>query len=86
LRSARFGDFLVESSDIVFADDDGCIFVNAEFADDLLRVAREIWQRERRQAEGSKAATRYGNNWNVLGIWGSEQPIQVIRSANTCEK
>jgi 4-hydroxy-4-methyl-2-oxoglutarate aldolase len=55
LRSARFGSFLVESSDIVFADDDGCIFVNAEFADDLLRVAREIWQRERRLAEAIKS-------------------------------
>jgi len=27
LRSARFGDFLVEPGDVVFADDDGCLFV-----------------------------------------------------------
>jgi 4-hydroxy-4-methyl-2-oxoglutarate aldolase len=55
LRSARFGIFLVEPSDIVFADDDGCIFVGAEFAVDLLRVAHEIRQRERRQAEAIKS-------------------------------
>src|SRR5205823_4360211 len=51
LRSARFGDFQVESGDIAFADDDGCLFVAAQIIDDLLRVGREIWQRERRQAE-----------------------------------
>jgi 4-hydroxy-4-methyl-2-oxoglutarate aldolase len=54
LQSARFGIFLVEQGDIVFADDDGCVFVGAEFAVDLLGVAREIWQRERHQAEAIK--------------------------------
>jgi 4-hydroxy-4-methyl-2-oxoglutarate aldolase len=54
LRSARFGNFLVEPGDVVFADDDGCLFVTAERVDDLLRVAREIWQRERQQAEAIK--------------------------------
>jgi 4-hydroxy-4-methyl-2-oxoglutarate aldolase len=51
LRSARFGEFLVEPGDVVFADDDGCLFADADRVADLLRVAREIWQRERRQAE-----------------------------------
>ena len=55
LRSARFGDFLVEPSDLVFADDDGCLFVDAEHVNELLRVAHEIWQRERRQAEAIKS-------------------------------
>jgi 4-hydroxy-4-methyl-2-oxoglutarate aldolase len=55
LESARFGTFQVEPGDIVFADDDGCVFVGAELADDLLRVAREIRQRERRQAEAIKS-------------------------------
>jgi len=54
LRSVRFGDFLVEASDVVFADDDGCLFAVAERADELLSVAHEIWQRERRQAEAIK--------------------------------
>ena len=55
LRSARFGDFLVEPSDVVFADDDGCLFVVAERLDELLSVAHEISQRERRQAEAIKS-------------------------------
>ena len=55
LRSARFGDFLVEPGDVVFADDDGCLFVAADRVDDLLRVAHEIWQRERHQADAIKS-------------------------------
>jgi 4-hydroxy-4-methyl-2-oxoglutarate aldolase len=55
LQSARFGNFLIEPGNIVFADDDGCVFVGAEFADDLLRVAHEIRQRERHQAEAIKS-------------------------------
>jgi 4-hydroxy-4-methyl-2-oxoglutarate aldolase len=51
LQSARFGNFLVEPKDIAFADNDGCVFVGAEFVENLLRVAHEIWERERRQAE-----------------------------------
>jgi regulator of RNase E activity RraA len=54
LRSARFGDFQVEPGDIAFADDDGCLFVGGGIFDDLLRAAREIWERERRQAEAIK--------------------------------
>src|SRR5438552_11647520 len=50
LRSARFGNFVVETGDVVFADDDGCLFAGAERVDELLRVAHEIWQRERQQA------------------------------------
>jgi 4-hydroxy-4-methyl-2-oxoglutarate aldolase len=52
LRSARFGNFLVEAGDLVFADD-GCLFAAAERADELLRVAHEIW--ERHQAEAIKS-------------------------------
>jgi len=51
LRSARFGNFVVEANDVVFADDDGCLFFLAEHTNDLLSVAHKIWQRERRQAE-----------------------------------
>lgn len=55
LHSARFGNFLVERSDVVFADDDGCLFVLAQDADDVLSVAHEIWERERRQAQAIKS-------------------------------
>jgi 4-hydroxy-4-methyl-2-oxoglutarate aldolase len=55
LRSARFGNFLVEPGDVVFADDDGCLFAAAERVDELLSVARKIWQRERHQAGAIKS-------------------------------
>jgi 4-hydroxy-4-methyl-2-oxoglutarate aldolase len=54
LSSARFGNFIVEGSAMAFADDDGCLFVPVQHADDLLSVAHEIWERERRQAEAIK--------------------------------
>jgi 4-hydroxy-4-methyl-2-oxoglutarate aldolase len=55
LHSARFGNFVVERSDVAFADDDGCLFVLAQHVENLLSVAREIWQRERCQAEAIKS-------------------------------
>jgi regulator of RNase E activity RraA len=55
LHSARFGNFVVERSDVAFADDDGCLFVAAKHAGDPLSVAHEIWERERRQAEAIKS-------------------------------
>jgi regulator of RNase E activity RraA len=55
LDSARFGDFVVERSDVAFADDDGCLFVLAQRVDDLVSVAQEIWERERRQAEAIRS-------------------------------
>jgi regulator of RNase E activity RraA len=54
LSSARFGDFVVTADDVVFADDDGCLFVPVQNTNDLLSVAREIWDRERRQAKQIK--------------------------------
>ena len=50
LTSARFGDFEVSGEDLVFADDDGCLFVPAIIAEELLSVANAIWRTERRQA------------------------------------
>ena len=55
LRSARFGNFLIEPGDVVFADDDGCVFVGVERVDEMLAIARDIWERERRQAEEIKS-------------------------------
>jgi 4-hydroxy-4-methyl-2-oxoglutarate aldolase len=54
LISAQFGNFVVERSDVVFADDDGCLFVLAKHTDELLSVAQEIRERERHQAEAVK--------------------------------
>ena len=55
LLSARFGDFVVERSDVAFADDDGCLFVPAKHSNDLLSVAQQIRGREQRQAEAVKS-------------------------------
>jgi 4-hydroxy-4-methyl-2-oxoglutarate aldolase len=51
LRIAAFGDFEVRKGDVVFADDDGCVFIAEDEVKQLLKVAREIWQTERQQAE-----------------------------------
>lgn len=51
LQRAQFGDFEVTKQNIVFADDDGCIFAAAESVDRLLDTARMIWKMERRQAK-----------------------------------
>jgi 4-hydroxy-4-methyl-2-oxoglutarate aldolase len=55
LSSARFGDFEVRSSDLVFADDDGCIFIDGASAEQLLDTARNIWERERAQADAIRS-------------------------------
>jgi 4-hydroxy-4-methyl-2-oxoglutarate aldolase len=57
LQLARFGDFEVRDTDLVFADDDGCLFIDGASADKLLETARTIWQRERTQAEIIRSGT-----------------------------
>ena len=55
LSSARFGDFEVQNADIVFADDDGCVFIDGASVEKLLETARTIWQRERSQADAIRS-------------------------------
>lgn len=50
LSSARFGEHVITSDDIVSADDDGVAFVPADRVDEVLDAARAIWQVEREQA------------------------------------
>ena len=50
LVTARFGAHLVSAGDIVFADDDGVLFVAADRAEQVLGTAHQIWQTERDQA------------------------------------
>ena len=47
---ARFGSHLVSAGDIVFAYDDGVLFVAAERTEQVLVTAHQIWQTERDQA------------------------------------
>ena len=51
LLSARIGNFEVSRDDIVFADDDGCIFTSRTGVDELLSTANAIWTTERHQAQ-----------------------------------
>ena len=50
LASARVGRCLVTGSDIVFGDDDGVLFVEADHASRVLAAARQIARTERDQA------------------------------------
>jgi regulator of RNase E activity RraA len=42
LRVATFGEFEVTRDDIVFADDDGCVFVESKSIEQILKSARDI--------------------------------------------
>ena len=55
LTSARFGPHEVTREDVVFADDDGVLFVAAERAEEVLSAARRIWETEREQARRLRA-------------------------------
>ena len=55
LSAARFGDWTVGGEDAVFADDDGAVFAPLESAAAILEAARDIFGRERRQADRIRA-------------------------------
>ena len=50
LTQTHFGELTVTSEDILFADSDGIIFISLDNVEEILRVARSIWETERRQA------------------------------------
>jgi 4-hydroxy-4-methyl-2-oxoglutarate aldolase len=58
LTSAEWDGFTVDSDDVVFADDDGVVFVPWAKVQEILKVAGSIWQVERKQAEEIKAGRR----------------------------
>ncbi len=58
LDRARFGDYEVSKTDIVFADDDGVFIVPGENADEVISIARKIQETERRQAKEIKAGNK----------------------------
>lgn len=57
LVTARFGDHVVGTDDIVFADDDGAAFVSRGHVAAVLDVARTIRETERRQASAIAEGT-----------------------------
>jgi 4-hydroxy-4-methyl-2-oxoglutarate aldolase len=55
LATARFGPHEVSGADVVFADDDGVLFVAAERVEEVLAAARKIGETEREQARRMRA-------------------------------
>jgi regulator of RNase E activity RraA len=55
LTTARFGPAVVTADTVVFADEDGVLFLDAARAGDVLQVARELAERESRQVELARA-------------------------------
>ncbi|MFD7977358.1 RraA family protein [Streptomyces sp. NPDC059071] len=55
LRSARFGEHTVGAEDVVFADDDGVVFVAADRVEAVLDTAEGIFRTERNQARRIRA-------------------------------
>jgi len=55
LETARFGPHEVTAEDVVFADDDGVLFVAADRVDEVLAAARKIGETEREQASRMRA-------------------------------
>lgn len=58
LSSAQWNDFTVDNSDVVFADDDGVLFVASNTIEKVLEAAETIWKVERRQAEAIRAGKK----------------------------
>jgi len=57
LELAQFGEFTVSKNDVVFADLDGVLFVPLQKIRKILDIAKDIWERERYQAEKIKSGT-----------------------------
>lgn len=51
LTVAHFGDFTATREHVVFADDDGVVFIRVDQANDVFAAAEEIFTRERAQAD-----------------------------------
>jgi regulator of RNase E activity RraA len=55
LTTARFGVHLISAGDLVFADEDGVVFVNTGRVEEVLATAEQIWRTEREQARRIRA-------------------------------
>jgi regulator of RNase E activity RraA len=55
LITANLGDIIVSRQDIVFADEDGVLFVEENHLEELILTAKEIWHTERHQADAIRS-------------------------------
>jgi 4-hydroxy-4-methyl-2-oxoglutarate aldolase len=58
LSSTQWDGFTVDRDDVVFADDDGVLFVSWNKIEDILKAATSIWKVERKQAEKIQAGKK----------------------------
>jgi regulator of RNase E activity RraA len=64
LSSAQWDDFTVDSKDLVFADDDGVLFVSSNAIEKVLEAATAIRTVERRQAEKIQGGRRLSEQFD----------------------
>ena len=67
LSSAQWDGFAVDDNDVVFADNDGVLFVPSAQAEDVLETAKSIWKVERRQAETIKSGKKLSEQLDFDG-------------------
>jgi len=81
VASARFGPHEVTREDIVFADDDGVLFVAADRADDVIAAADEIRRKERDQARriGSGVSLRAQTRFDDYLARRAADPSYTLR-------
>ena len=81
LSSAQWDGFTVDGDDVVFADDDGVLFVPSGRIEDVLKVAKSIWKVERQQAERIKAGKKLSEQLDFDGFLArrSSDPSYTFR-------
>lgn len=67
LSSAQWDGFVVDDNDVVFADNDGVLFVPSAQAEDVLETAKSIWKVERQQAETIKSGKKLSEQLDFDG-------------------
>jgi len=58
LSSTQWDDFAVDCNDLVFADDDGVLFVPSNTIEKVLEASKTIWKVERQQAQTIRAGMK----------------------------
>ena len=58
LTSAHFGELELTNNDVVFADADGVLFVPGVQVEQVISMAHDIWEKERRQAQKIQSGQR----------------------------
>ena len=75
-----------QASDVVFADDDGCVFVRSEKCRGVTcNRPEKFFGRQRQQAEAIRAGRALRAQWTSPVTFRSEQPTPVTHFAITCE-